>query len=398
MSSYTARVLAVLGAAAFGTPAQAQVEMPEVISPLRAETDHNGVNVVDGKLTIAVPVLSVPGSPNLRFDRVQNSAPYIKGKISGGVGDYAIGNYSLHTGTGSSESFQCVDFDVCSSVTATGSTLRARGSGPFTFRQAGTGAFYDFDLKHIETTTANPNTVMYYASSVTYPGGETLSFTYQTATLPDDQWNSVFYRPTRITSNLGFFINVSYQGQNLGVDAWGTVAEATLYASGAPATPLGRLTYGTDGSITDLGGRVFRCQGCSNSLGGSLQASSGMSQLPGEGSASLQVVSVSSKPLVASVTRDGVQWSYSYTNLRNTPSFWNYLYDRLTVTGPNGYNTAYAMRDFGQRNVITNITDSIGRVTAYDFDANYRVTRIVYPEGNEVSVTYDGFEIGRAHV
>ena len=69
----------------------------------------------------------------------------------------------------------------------------------------------------------------------------------------------------------------------------------------------------------------------------------------------------------------------------------NYLYDRLTVTGPNGYNTAYAMRDFGQRNVITHITDSIGHVTAYDFDASYRVTRIVYPEGNEVSVTYDGF-------
>jgi YD repeat-containing protein len=39
--------------------------------------------------------------------------------------------------------------------------------------------------------------------------------------------------------------------------------------------------------------------------------------------------------------------------------------------------------------VITEITDSIGRVTAYDFDPNYRVTRIVYPEGNEVSVEYD---------
>ena len=64
---------------------------------------------------------------------------------------------------------------------------------------------------------------------------------------------------------------------------------ATIYASADPATPLGRLTYGTDPTdssittITDLGGRVFRCKGCVNSLGTNMETSSGMSQLPGEG-------------------------------------------------------------------------------------------------------------------
>ena len=119
LSHYASPVGACI-AAAFSAPLHAQApDMPEVISPLRAETDHNGVNVVNGKLTIAVPVLSVPGAPNLRFDRVQNVTPYVKGKVSGGVGDYAIGSYSVQTGTGSSESFQCTDFD-CQSVTGTG--------------------------------------------------------------------------------------------------------------------------------------------------------------------------------------------------------------------------------------------------------------------------------------
>lgn len=247
MSSHSVRVLAVLvAAAAFSTSVQAQApDLPEVISPLRAETDHNGVNVIDGQLTIGVPVLSVPGAPNLRFDRVQNITPYVKGKVSGGLGEVAISSISVHTGTGTSEAFQCSDFD-CQSVTGTGSTLA--GVGTFPFHQAGSGAFYLYDLKHIKTTTSNPNTVMYYASSVSYPNGETISYTYDTATLSGD----TFYRPTRITSNLGFFITIAYNGNQLGQDDWGGVAQAAIYASADPATPLGRLTYARGTTCTPI--------------------------------------------------------------------------------------------------------------------------------------------------
>ncbi len=386
MSLQTARVMAVLVVAtAFSTPLQAQVDLPSVISPLRVESDHNGVNVIDGELPIPVPVLSVPGAPNLKFDRVQNSAPYVKGKISGVAGEYAIGNFSVVTGVGSSEGFQCFDFDPCYSVTGTGSSFQ--GAGPFTFRQAGTGAIFSFNRKHIKTTGSNPNTSMFYASGIFYPSGETITFTYNTSVLG----GATYYRPTRITSNLGFHIDVTYQGSQLGVDAWGTVAQATLYATANPATPLGRLTYGTDGSITDLGGRVYRCTGCANSLGTGLTTSAGSAQLPGEGSASLQVNSLSTHPLIGSVTKDGVQWNYAYTNIHNAQTLSNYLYDRLTVTGPNGYNTVYDIHEFDQRNVLSRITDSIGRQTSYDFDSSYRVTRVVYPEGNEVSVVYDDF-------
>jgi RHS repeat-associated protein len=393
LKNVTRALCAVL--AAWSATAGAQViDVPDTIAPLRVESDRNGVNVIDGNLTIPVPVLSVPGAPNLKFDWVQNVTPIVKGKISGVAGETAIGNFSVHTGTGTSEGFQCIDFDPCYSLTGTGSVFQ--GSGPFTFRQAGSGAFYAFNLKHVKETTNNPNNVVYYASSISYPNGETISYTYGTAVLS----GRTYYRPTQITSNLGYFITISYQGSQLGVDAWGTTSVATIYASADPATPLGRLTYGSEGTIgtpsyfitiTDLGGRVFRCQACANSLGAGIETSSGALRLPGEGSVSVQVTSLPSDGLVASVTNDGVVWNYAYTNLRHAGTLSTYLYDRVTVTGPNNYNTIYAMRDLGQRNVITSITDSIGRVTSYDFDAAYRVIHIGYPEGNGVSVGYDSF-------
>ncbi|MGH8167046.1 MAG: hypothetical protein ACREQ1_07390, partial [Woeseiaceae bacterium] len=272
------------------------------------------------------------------------------------------------------------------------------GVGPFLFREAGSGALYLFDLEHVKTTGSNPVVVQYYASSVTYPNGEILTYTYETATLPGDPYQRPYYRPTTVTSNLGFFITMSYQGDTLGTNEWSSVQQAAIYHSAAPTMPLGRLTYGTNATnvtITDIGDRVYTCQGCVNRLGSGVEVTSGSMQLPGESTPALQAVALPGSPVVASVTIDGVPWSYAYANLRQDPVSFDYLYDRLTVTGPNGYDVAYDMEAVpaaggsAQRNVITEITDSIGRVTAYDFDSSYRVTRIVYAEGNEVSVHYD---------
>lgn len=366
-------------------------EVPEVISPLRVETDHNGVNLVSGKTHMALPVLSVPGAPNLRFDRVQNVAPYIDGSIQGTDGT-AISSYSVHTGGGSSEAFRCTDVDACESVTGTGSTILVLGgTGPFRFLQAGSGALYDYDLKHVKTTGTNPLVVKYYASSVSYPDGETISYSYTTATLDGDTFDRTFYRPHRITSSRGFFINITYRSGALGTNAWNSVQEAAIYSSAEPLTPLGRLTYDQDGTITDLGGRVYHCTGCPNSLGSNIEVAAGTLRLPGEGSPALQAVAVASGQAVGSVTKDGVPWSYAYTNLRYNTAGTGSLYDRVTVTGPNGYHTVYDMQLSDGRNVISAITDSLGRATAYQFDDNYRPTRITYPEGNEVSVVYDGY-------
>lgn len=367
--------------------ARAQQEVPETISPLRVESDHNGVNIVSGKTILQVPVLSVPAAPNLRFDYVQNVAPYVNGMQWGGPGEAVQANFTVHTITGTSESFRCPDFD-CLSITGTGSVFIPNGN--FYWR-GGTGERYQFDLEHV-TTTGNPFSMTYYASSVSYPNGEVISFAYDTAVIPGDQFQRMFYRPNTVTSNLGYFIAITYHSGDLASGYWGSPAQATLYKNSAPTTPLGRLTYSLDGStITDLGGRVFTCLGCANKLGAGVERTSGTVTLPGETSPTLQVTALPGYDVVNSVTRDSVQWNYAYTNLRNGQTLNSYLYDRVTVTGPNSYSAIYDIETHDFRNVIWKITDSIGRATLVDFDDAYRLQSVTYPEGNAASVAYDAF-------
>lgn len=217
---------------------RAQLEVPEVISPLRVETDHNGVNVVSGKTQLSIPVLSVPAAPNLRFDYVQNAAPYVSGKQRTVSGAITEANYSVHTITGTSESFLCPDLD-CTSITGTGSVFIPNANF---YSRGGSGERYWFNLESTNSTVLDQVTLQYYASSVTYQNGEVISFTYDTATLAGDPFNRTFYRPTRVTSNLGFFITIAYHPGELGSAGWNSPAQAALYSSAAPTTPLGRLT------------------------------------------------------------------------------------------------------------------------------------------------------------
>jgi RHS repeat-associated protein len=382
------RAAAALAAVAGAATAVSAQDVPNVISPLRVESDHNGVNLVSGKMTMEGPSLSAPGAGNLRFDRVQNAAPYVLGKISGQPGEYVQGNYTVHTGQGT-DAFHCDD-DVCASVTGTGSGYLINVN---TFTQAGSGAVWRFTLKHVKTTNSNPNTIQYYASSVTYPNGETISYSYSTGFLAGDTFNRTWYRPTQLTSSLGYTITISYQytGTDVTNPLWGAPAEAAIYKIGE-STPLGRLTY-SGATITDLGGRVYGCSACNNGLGVDLETTSGSLTLPGEGAPAVQATAHPSAPLVASVVKDGVGWTYTYTNPRLYYTSWRY--DGITVDGPNGFHQVYGISGLGalaaQRNVVASVTDPNNRTSSFQYDAGYRPVQITSPEGNRVNIGYDNF-------
>jgi hypothetical protein len=80
--------------------AQTQPDLPGVISPLKIEQDRNSVNLTTGKIDIEVPSLGIPAAPRLHWDKVQNSAPYMRGTIGSG-GDFAAASYSVTTNGGS---------------------------------------------------------------------------------------------------------------------------------------------------------------------------------------------------------------------------------------------------------------------------------------------------------
>jgi RHS repeat-associated protein len=396
---------------------------PSVLSPLKSDPDINGVNLADGKKNVDMPVaLSTPADPRLVFDKVQNSAPYISGSATGAAlgQDMSTLNfsYSVHTGNETSESFQCVDAD-CQGVTWSGSILTAP---PHVYQRAPAGEVYHFDLLSEDLISGNKRSIRYYASRLSYPDGEAITYTYDKATAAGDTSGTNYYRPTKISSNTGYYITVSYPSTatDPSQTGWGTPTQAALYAP--DNTLIRRLVYSgnsvTDygNSATDTGGRTFTGNP-GNALGAEAETTTASIQLPTEASAALTVNPGSTdntnilSNFIGSVVRDGVTWTYSYANPRlytavdgnNRTCDYLPIYDSASVTGPNGYSVTYQMEPltfFAAACLVGNYTksrtDALGHVTNYSYTetsfngiTGYRLTGITLPEGNSISLAYD---------
>ncbi len=380
--------------------------LPLTISSIQIEPDRNGVNIVDGKMTPDALVLSVPAAPRLKFDRVQNAAPYVKGEqyINNDTGAESTGSWTVHTIDGASEAFRCgSDIDglkVCQSVSGSGSSLTYSGRA---YRKAGSGERYDLGLTHVFTTPAqgdfNTQRVrLFYASKIEYPDGEVLSYSYGIAYLVNDPYNRPFFRPIRVSTNLGYYLTISYAQNDLTQPGWGSPNEVTLYKASDPSTPLARLTDNGSGTITDLAGRTYAGYTL-GTMGQDVESASFSKTLPTETTPTLTVAPIANLPpsaqMISSVNRDGVQWNYSYTNPQYDAVIGGYLYDAVNVTGPNGYQRAYTITKLsslspaGARNLITRTADEAGRQTNYTYDQYLRVTQIQAPELNSVAIAWD---------
>ena len=395
-------LVAALILSLLATVSQAQ-DLPKSISPLQIEPDRNGVNIVTGKMAPDALTLSVPAAPRLKFDRVQNAAPYVTGEV---LGNWDTGDrnavWTVHTAEGMSEAFRCawdVDGKNCASATGSGSMLNYGGTK---FRKGGSGEIYTFNLVHLFQNPApsNPNQQrkrLFYASRVEYPDGEVISYTYGTSPLPDDPYSRTWFRPIRLDSNRGYFITIAYQGNDLAQVGWGTASEVAVYNANAPLTPLAKLTYAGNGTVTDLLGRIYQGYDL-GTLGADIETASFSRTLPTESAATV-IVTAASLPtnaqMVGSVSADGVPWNYTYASPQFYAGIDGYLYGGVTVTGPNGYQKSYQISSpnplspVGNRNLITRVTDDIGRATNYEYDSNIRVTKITQPEGNSVSIGWD---------
>jgi RHS repeat-associated protein len=400
------RVAKLAALAAFLLPlgsratAQTQPDAPVTISPIKIEGDRNSVNLATGKIDVEVPSLGVPAAPRLHWDKVQNSAPYMRGTISGTT--FALASYSVTTTGGSSESFKCADWDCASappdgSVTKSGSTLVPSGThhqkGNYT--QAGSGTVYHFDVVSADSLAGSIRTVQSYASRIDYADGEKVIFTYDGAGCG----LATCYRPNRIETNVGYYITVTYQCSDINQNCWSQPLDAKLYSVSDTVNPLQSLHYAVSGdtvTITDIGGRSWVITGATNQLGFNLETPSGTIQLPTEASNAVTINMAAGQPLVGSLVRDDVTWTYAYTNPQPNPGDPGArTFSNVTVSGPNGYSMSYAISGYGSgpgggiTQVVSSSTDALGRQTSYQYDGGMRPTRLTLPEGNYTQLAYD---------
>lgn len=400
-----------IAAVVAGSPASAD-DLPTTISPLIVEPDLNRVNLVTGKTAPDALVLSVPADPRLKFDRVQNAAPYVKSTVTKNwdTSEEMLAQTTVHTADGTSEAFECqYDLDaggkVCSaSLNGSGSMLNY---GATDYRRGGSGERYSFDvLSQYSIPGAGDHDQkihkLFYASRITYPDGEVIRYTYGSASISNYQYPYTVYRPTNIRSNRGFYITINYGCDDYSQTCWYQPTEAAIYNANDPATPLAKYTYNSDGTVTDLLSRVYTGYD-PGLLGQKIEVANYSRTLPTENAPAIIVSAATGlpngSPMVGSVNRDGVQWNYSYTNPVYYAGPDGYRYDSLSVTGPNGYHKTFTMAHTSSLspNLISAVTDELKHETSYEYEAtggvngsNVRVTKITFPERNYTSIQYDG--------
>ena len=390
--------VAVLAAA----PGRAQtVPTATVISPLKAQSDVNGVNVTTGRLRPAMPTLSIPAAPRLTFENLQNAVGYVRANVSGSLGSYVESSIAVHTGAGTSENFSCTFDDVCTNVKGSGAKIDetyVAGGGPYYFTESQSGAQYAFDSVQFDSGAGQASRQLwYYLTSITYPDGEVITFTYDKVTVSTGSPTRVEHRLTRMSSNLGYHIDFEYDTNTFNYSNWQYLRSAKLKKT-STGVVLKQLDYNS-GQITDPAspGRTWTCNFCGNGIRSETELASFSTVLPGEGSANLTASGInaagSTKSIVTNITRNGVGWTYTYNNLRSKPAPAEYTYDSLVVSGPNGYQATYGINSIigGGPNLVASSADALGRTTSYQYDSNFRVTRITQPEGNYTQIAYDGF-------
>lgn len=368
--------------------------LAQEIKPLSIESDVNGVDMLSGKIRGPRPVLEIPAASNLRFDRLQDFFVKLTGTIASG----ASPTKSVDVAAGAtSETFTCDGENQCSNPNGSGSALQLntvnQNNANMIFVEEKSGRRILFSrLANYSIGTTN-STYLVYATNITFPNGEKLTFSYTSGT----HSGVTVYRPNAISSNLGYTLKLTYKADQILIDGvpqpWSVPASATIYKTSDLTAPLASQIY-SGNDVTDLSGRTYTAT-AANSLSASSQESGASFRLPETSTNQLTAtrvdkpVSGGTCPVVGSVQRDGMTFNYSYTisgcfGGKNSVT-------QVVVTGPESYKRTVTVDPGGPAvppKVMT-VKDSQNRTTSYDYDAYSRLETVTYPEGNSATVTRD---------
>jgi hypothetical protein len=209
-------------------------DLPPGFTPPAVVPDQNGVDLISGQFRFPLPSLQIAADPRLDFSHIDDYNIRVNGtrKLDPDTG-IAL-NLHFKIGSGTSESFQCFKGlgggdDGCFSSSPNPSFMKG-GLAPMLY-QSGSGRIIDF--KQVYSTVPDmakctPGTsqgticnvtsmgtslsTIVFASSISYPDGETHQIFYDVVTLQSTIGTFTYSlpRPAKIVSNRGFEMRFTY--------------------------------------------------------------------------------------------------------------------------------------------------------------------------------------------
>ncbi|MFA6606272.1 MAG: hypothetical protein WCS75_04660, partial [Sphingomonas sp.] len=362
---------------------------PALASTPHPNLDSNDVDLTDGSFNPRLPIFSIgSGQAELPLVVSPNSADGTSDNWSG-ISLYqevsgSVTRITISLGT-TYDTFSSAD-NFATSLRGTGATLSTNGS---------TATYHTLEGVTINFSNPNPQepggtsnfcndtgTTYCYLLPDTIEGKAGLTVTYNWDVKPNcsriiisDTGGTCneYWRMRGVSNNAGYSINWAYVNENgQPVAAYFRKSTATFSNDNiSGASPIVRYGYPSSGvtTITTPGGKVW-----------TVTAGSGVIAAIRRPGATSNSTNVSySGGAITAVTKDGVTTSYSRTVSGSTAT--------MVVTDAQGRSTT-TVSDLNKFRP-TSVTDPLGRVTTYSYDAVGKLTEILYPEGNKQQFSYD---------
>jgi RHS repeat-associated protein len=385
-TSFRARTLAcaLLASTAYcgltAAPAAAQSPTPSA----RLAPDANGVDVITGELSVPLRSVSVgrPGESGLTYvngysDGVRQDSFVLELDVGATEAQVNIHGRVVTFRTNSSGVFVPDDAD--------GSTLVPSGSNFIYTARDGTWIQFLSAYSTGFDVTAR-------GSSVRRPNGEELTYHYKMALCdPGQPCLGSGVRVQSVTSNLGYQLKAYYGSNSFDVDpaAWSqltrvvAINQAVDYCTPTADTCPAFTKTWPELALTRSESGANATDTIADNLSNTMTVISTNDEPTSITSPANPAVDMSLtydvNGRVASLTRGGGTWGYSYADSGSQRT--------TTVTQPLGGSRVY-VSDLTLKRVLSQ-TDELGRTTSNQYDSSGRLTRTTAPEGNYTQLTYD---------
>jgi len=371
------------------SPAFAEAPAPRFVN-----IDANGVDLTTGKVQFSFEEGGIgAGEGAVRFQRIFAQDAGWVDNYSGGMFDATVnGIAKTYVQIAGISDVFTKSGTTYTSDNASGSML-VYDSAAYVYRYTsadGTQIVFDSIGYYPELSYSCPGAdpkACHVPLSITKPNGLKMSFSWETASicydLPNEpcSYDKSYRRLTGIATSAGYSASIAYASNAIGSSSllnrdWFKRSTISFTNSAGAPSPLPTVTYTYPSTgvmtVTDPGGRQWRL---------TTDSSGRLTGVRRPGSASDNITyAYGADGTVSSATKDGVTTTYSRVVSGSTAT-------ETTTDAASGQTVTVSDLTKGRP---TSFKDELNRTTAYEYDANGRMTKVVQPEGNSITFTYDG--------